>query len=281
MKLAAVTITYFPDAAVLDNISTYLDRVDRLYIIDNSEPAHVFPPEIYAHPKITIIANGINRGIAAPLNEAVALAIAQGYDWLLTMDQDSHFATEELTRYLLHIENFPGNEKVALFGLTFENKPDVAPGSFRSSRLLITSGSMVNLPLAGAIGGFNEQLFIDEVDHEYCFRSGKAGFDTIQFTDVYLNHHLGTNQSARSLKNFKATQRPLHASIRLYYMYRNFLYVSRQYKSLFPEEIGYLKKDLLNRIKNNFLYGKKKGALLKMLLQARSDFKNGRMGKKL
>ncbi|MBO9620543.1 MAG: glycosyltransferase [Niabella sp.] len=281
MRLAAVIITYFPDPTVLSNIGTYLDRVDKLYIIDNSEPAHIFPPGIQNHPKITIIALGINRGIAAPLNEAVALAIAQGYGWLLTMDQDSHFGKDQLDQYLNNIENFQGNEQVAQFGITFEHTTNMARGSFRSSRLLITSGSLMNLKLIGAVGGFNEALFIDEVDHEYCFRSGKAGFDTIQFTDVYLNHNLGTKKSARSLKNFKETERSLHAPIRLYYMYRNFLYVSRYYKSLFPEEINYLKKDLLNRIKNNFLYGGEKGALLKMLLQARSDFKNGRMGKKL
>lgn len=279
MKLAAVIITYFPDETVLSNISTYLDHVDKLYIIDNSEPAHVFPPEIYARPKITIIAYGVNRGIAAPLNEAVTLAAGEGYEWLLTMDQDSYFASEQLALYWVNVTNFRGSEKVAMFGLTFENKPDMASRSYCSSRLLITSGSMVNLPLTVATGGFNELLFIDEVDHEYCFRAGKLGFDTIRFTGLYFNHSLGTKKTARSLKNFKSTQRALHTPVRLYYMYRNFLYVSGQYKSLFPEEIDYLRRDLLNRVKNNFLYGRKKIVLLRMLLKAHSDFRNGRMGK--
>ena len=34
----------------------------------------------------------------------------------------------------------------------------------------MTSGNLLNLKIAEKIGDFEEKLFIDEVDHDYCYR---------------------------------------------------------------------------------------------------------------
>lgn len=36
MKLAGVVVLYNPDQKVLDNISSYIDELDVLYLVDNS-----------------------------------------------------------------------------------------------------------------------------------------------------------------------------------------------------------------------------------------------------
>ncbi|WP_300599548.1 glycosyltransferase [Niabella sp.] len=279
MKFAAVVITYFPGNDFWGNIATYLNEMDRLYIFDNSEPSYSFPQEISQDPKIILIADGVNRGIATRLNAAVTRAADEDFDWLLTMDQDSRFDKEQLQQYISNIKHFEKLETVAMFGVETERAPQPPSTVFKPSRLLITSGSMVNLHLAGQIGGFDEQLFIDGVDHAYCFQAAKRGFETLCFTGIYLNHNLGTKHTVRSLKNLQKTSRTLHAPFRLYYMYRNFLYLSKIYGMDFPEAFALLKKDLYNRIKNHLFYGSEKRRVLKAILKARKDFRTGRMGR--
>jgi hypothetical protein len=66
----------------------------------------------------------------------------------------------------------------------------------------------------------------------------------------------------------------------VYYMVRNHLYVSNKYKHRFKNDLLIRRKGLQVRIKNNLLYGKNKWKLIRSILQAVSDFKNKRMGKK-
>lgn len=279
MKFAAVVITYFPGDDFLGNIATYLNHIDRLYIADNSEPSFSFPPELSSDPKITIMADGVNQGIAARLNQVMAKAESEGYDWLLTMDQDSSFNEDQLLQYIANIENFKQQATVAMVGVETGKTPESPSAAFEPSRLLITSGSMINLHLSKQTGGFDERLFIDGVDHAYCFQAGKQGFETVRFTGIYLNHNLGTRRTVRSLKSLQQTNRALHAPFRLYYMFRNFQYLSKIYEADFPGEFALLKRDLYNRIKNHLLYGTEKMNTLKALLKARKDFRQGRMGK--
>ncbi|MCD2422197.1 hypothetical protein LQ567_05445 [Niabella pedocola] len=279
MKFAAVVITYFPGDDFLDNIATYLNHIDRLYIADNSDPSFSFPEQLSNNPKITILADGVNRGIAVRLNQVMEMAANEGYDWMLTMDQDSSFNAEQLQQYLVNIRNFKQQETVAMFGVETGKTPESPSAAFEPSRLLITSGSMVNLHLSKQTGGFDERLFIDGVDHAYCFQAGRLGFETVRFTGIYLNHNLGTRHTVRSLKSLQQTSRALHPPFRLYYMFRNFQYLSKIYEADFPEEFALLKKDLYNRIKNHLLYGSGKMRTLKALLKARKDFREGSMGK--
>ncbi len=56
---------------------------------------------------------------------------------------------------------------------------------------MMTSGSVISVRKALEIGGFDERLFIDEVDHEICYRAVGAGFSLFQSSDVFLSHQLG------------------------------------------------------------------------------------------
>ena len=37
MKIAGVVVLYHPEISVWDNISSYIEDIDKLYILDNSE----------------------------------------------------------------------------------------------------------------------------------------------------------------------------------------------------------------------------------------------------
>jgi len=226
------------------------------------------------------IHDGENKGIAARLNQACKLARHDGYPLLLTMDQDSAFANENITSYLNCIRQFNGREQVAMFGIEYEQASATAADcAAEETDHLITSGSIVNLDLFDAIGGFDENLFIDEVDLEYCYKSIMVGYKIVQLKNIQMAHRLGTMVNKRSLKNLRITPRTLHAPVRVYYMTRNYLYLKAKYERFFPINTARSQKALLNRIKNNLLYNNRRWAVLRYLLKAIADFRNKNMGK--
>jgi rhamnosyltransferase len=79
-----------PSEEVLTNICSYIDQVDRVFIVDNSDTVNPSFQERSKHfPNMKIIRSVGNRGIAVALNELAGKALERGYDFLLTMDQDS------------------------------------------------------------------------------------------------------------------------------------------------------------------------------------------------
>ncbi|HSN09761.1 MAG TPA: glycosyltransferase [Hanamia sp.] len=281
MKIAAVVILYNPANDVVKNIHSYIGAIDKLYIIDNSpKPANEFKISFIDKEKVVWLHDGENKGIASRLNQVIKLAKEDEYDWLLTMDQDSFFDNETFDNYLNCVSKFDQKEKVSMFGINHSEK--IATDDLCNSvsvNHLITSGSILNLKAASGIGGFDENLFIDEVDFEYCLRSISHGFQIIQFTNIFLVHHLGETVNRRSLKNIRLSSRVLHSPERLYYMARNFLYVESKYKSAFPAEIKERRRILLNRIKNNLLYNKERLKVLKFIIKGAGDYKKNCMGK--
>lgn len=277
--IAAVVILYYPEAKIIDFIQSYYPHVRKLYVMDNSEKGAIISNAIKQLPNAEYIHDGENKGIAKRLNEACSMAIVDGYNFLLSMDQDSLFEKQDFENYLNFIEAFTDKNQVAMFGVEYVNKPN--ENSCRSKQVnhLITSGSTINLKAFQAIGCFDENLFIDEVDLEFCYNARSKGFKIIQFENVYLHHSLGVLTTGISLKTFKRTPRTLHSPLRLYYMLRNYLYVNKKYPQLHLLDNPDRKNGILNRIKNNIIYGKNKWLLIKLLIKAVSDFKNNRMGK--
>ncbi|UAY56353.1 hypothetical protein K9M52_04865 [Arachidicoccus terrestris] len=261
------------------NLHSYLDQVSHLYIADNSQPKLIFSRDILDHPKITIINNSGNEGIAIRINQVAEMAIKEGYDWLLTMDQDSYFDAENIQSYFDYMNDYPGAGQVAMFGVETVEKPEIIADLNEPVDRLITSGSLLNLSLYKEIGPFDEQLFIDEVDHEYCYRAGLKGYRIIQFTHIFLEHQLGESVEVKTLRGGQKTT-SFHSPLRLYYMVRNYLYVRRKYKDVYQKDLKIRGRSLLHRIKNNVLYGPDKWKTLTMVFRALSDYKKGKMGKK-
>lgn len=72
------------------------------------------------------------------------------------------------------------------------------------------------------IGGYDESMFIDSVDFEYCYRMRKYGYGVIQVRDVRLLHELGKSQRKRIV--FWKIDVTGHPAFRKYYIARNNIY---------------------------------------------------------
>ncbi|GEO10495.1 glycosyltransferase [Segetibacter aerophilus] len=283
MKIAAVVILYHPTEDAISNIKTYYDWVDKLFVIDNTETKSLIQDDLSQLPKVSLFHDFENGGIAKRLNAACRLAIGEQFDWLLTMDQDTSFEVSTISAYLECFNEYKGKEEVAMFGTKFSRHDQPISDDCASVRAekLITSGSLLNVSLYEKIGGFDEQLFIDGVDYDYCFRAQMAGYPVVQFPNIYIRHTVGNEVYRSSIKTLflLKKKKEIHSALRCYYMYRNMLYLEEKYKGkdkMYSKQIrGYV----LSRVKVTLLYGRNTRKILQYLKLAKSDFKNNRMGK--
>lgn len=280
--LIAVAITYHPDSDVITNLLSYYDHVEKFIVVDNSEKdSSAFLSQLQTFDKFIVIKNKRNEGIAVSLNLAAQKARELNFSWLLTMDQDSSFTKTNIQTYLRCFEK-KKNDKAGMFGINYINShEDSSTNECITIRRdsLITSGSILNLSAMEVVGGFNEDLFIDGVDDEICFRLNLAGYDVLEFPAVHLEHNLGKLIEVRNWYVGKKVQRNIHPPIRLYYMTRNYLFLIKKYKQDFPAKAAAYKKELIIKIKNSLLYGKDRSSALKYVFTGLRHYRKQRFGK--
>jgi rhamnosyltransferase len=91
----------------------------------------------------------------------------------------------------------------------------------------INSGQILNVKHLKDIGLMNQDLFIDWVDYEWCWRACGKGFKIIGNSDMLIRHQLG-----EGAVNLSFTQVSLKSPIRYYYITRNAFYLSLRCKHL-------------------------------------------------
>ncbi len=297
-RIAGVVVTYNPTKNELENIKSYINDLDKLYVVDNSNIDNkILLDSVIIDSKIEYCPLLDNLGIATALNIGCKKAFDEGYEWILTMDQDSTFKDGDLNNLIKILDkdykweltsNYDSdNKQVELTNL----KDDVAivtplhrtkfgNDGFDGETLYIdetmTSGNLVNLTILSKLGWFLDWMFIDAVDAEYCARLKREGYKILQVTSIELEHNLGNQTEHRLLwKKYVCSN---HNYIRRYYITRNNLYFYQMYGEDNPEfEIRTHLKLLIVLI---ILYEKDKFKKLKSIFYGRRDFKKGIKGKR-
>lgn len=275
-KIAAVVLLFNPNEEVFLHLESYRKSVEHLYIVDNTEDASAsqqLRDKLLSYPHTSLLHSSGNIGISKAYNLALAEAKKDHCDWLLTMDQDSSFDSEQLLHYL---DNFALLEKrdIALVSPLHNPKflNQTVKASYIKQDAVLSSGNLVHVKRALEAGGYDENLFIDEVDHAFCFSLQQCGYDILQDQTVYLNHSLGTTFS--EVGNIK-----LYAPLRLYYMTRNFFYLRDRYALDFPlffrKREGYLLKFFMKQL----LFGKERRKNISMIKKGYRDYKAHVYGK--
>ena len=267
MNLCAVAVWYNPDATFVENIRSYASRVGRVYVIDNSAQNNA--ALLSDVENAVYVPNGENRGIAVALNQGCERALADGFDWVMTMDQDSHWESKMLDEYLRLCEEYADERTVSFAsGTRSEIKPNPAVlqriwtvlrtnstlrcilGKKSLAELetseksvdvefvdkIITSGNILSLSAWQTVGKFLESLFIDEVDHEFCFRLREHGYEIVKFPSIKMEHRLGEQPK----KGYFFPLVSYHSGVRLFYIYRNCAYEKKLHPEYF-KKCGYLK----------------------------------------
>ena len=201
MKICSVTILFHPEESVKFNVTSYLHAVELAYIIDNTESAAINNRALFdgvtGAENIVFIKNEFNLGIGKSLNIAFQMAVDAGFDWMLTMDQDSNFNGNAF--FELAATKFNENSIGIIGASAHQNMPfkNAFDENFNRNLFLITSGNLVQVNAWQKVGGFSEKLFIDEVDTDFCLRLQKMNFNILSTKENHLQHKLGKTFNAK------------------------------------------------------------------------------------
>lgn len=272
-KISGVVVLYNPDESYIENIKSYIDDLDKLYVVDNSDKKNKVP----RNKKIEYIFNNGNLGVAKALNIACEKSINEGYDWILTMDQDTKFKDGVMKRMIDYIDNNDCSKDGILVPwhntkLDLVKSKDVIDYPLE----VMTSGNLVNLNIYKEIGGYYEDYFIDGIDIEYCLRLKKYGYRIVRFNDVEIDHDLGNIEYHNFLgKRYLCTN---HNYLRNYYIARNYRDIRKKYYDIAPEYCEIL-THLKLRIFRIVMFEKDKFRKVRNLFRGIRDYKKGIVGK--
>jgi rhamnosyltransferase len=275
-----VVILYHPDDNVYENIVSYIDAVEHLYIIDNSESKNTaLLARLEKIEKTSYIDAGANRGIGYALNQGAYLALKNGAGWLLTMDQDSKAVPGMMMEMLACLKSVP-DEKVGIvspFHTDYFDRAAVGGDICIVVTTAMTSGSLLNLNAFQKARPFHEEFFIDSVDLEYCLRLGKMGYGIIQAGKAVLHHNVGSPTRRRIFNRYVFPSN--HSPVRRYYMARNRAKVLKMYFRDYPGFcMGEIKSQIAETVKI-ILFEDRKWQKVRMTCLGLKDFIMGRYGK--
>jgi len=225
-NVCAVVVAYYPDDGFEARLAQILGQVAMLVIVDNTPEETARPclnESLQEMSRVRFIENQVNRGIAAALNQGLKIASKEGFQWILTLDQDTQCYPDMVDTLLkVSTDCKPMPMVVGSNYLDPQNNRTKVPAGeaeeFLVQTTVITSGSLVDVRLATTIGGFREDYFIDQVDHEFCLRARAHGHKVVISRKVVMTHSVGRSGGVR-LPFLGAL--PNHPPLRKYYIARN------------------------------------------------------------
>ncbi len=241
VRIGALVILYEPDEYVLNNIISYIDSVDCLYIWDNSLENNInLISGFLGSKKIKYYSEGINRGLGYPINRIADLMSVDGLEWMITFDQDSQADFEMIDTMRQYVESDIYSYDVDMVvpivleptGMS-ENFIKHLPYCTYVNKA-VQSGAMHNVKAINRIK-YNEDYFIDNVDFNFCVRLRNTGKKIIRLNRAKLHHQVGLNKiMMRESDGFRFYVNKYN-SCRYYYQYRNMLYDRQYFMKIDPD----------------------------------------------
>lgn len=224
LKVAAAIVTFNPSVEDLQVSLANLSRqVSRIVIVDNnSRNINAISTTVCSFDNVLLLKNSQNRGVATALNQIFSWAYGEGFDWVLTLDDDSYVPGNMLKQYQLCLNKASG--KIGIVCPLLKNRRDgVVFHSKRSKDECITSGSLTSVVAWKEVGGFDDWLFIDGVDFDFSKRMFRIGYQILECSSVLMMHQIGDSRSIHILGKSPIIWN--HSPFRQYYIQRNAIYI--------------------------------------------------------
>ena len=248
--IAAGLVLFNPDniERTTKCIKKIAEQVQDVYIYDNSTRKN----ELALPTNITYLTEYENKGIAYALNRIMECAKVDGYEWVLTMDQDSLVPDGMVNDFQKYI-NY--EEKIGIICPQVIDQRraymniDMDGDKIEYLQMCITSASCTSIKAWECIGKFDEWLFIDLVDNEFCKRLTASGYKILQVKRWILDQEFGNiipkskkqqkfwiklSQIIHNQNLAKLSYKKLVSPVRVFYTCRNIIYVNRKMKKYGP-----------------------------------------------
>jgi GT2 family glycosyltransferase len=149
-----------------------------------------------------------NPGLAAAYNSALATASAEGFQWLLTLDQDTDLPADFLTTLLKYVARYEPNQRIAAIVPHIVDKdrhvsplrfvggflPSILPEDFdgvaKPFTTALNSASLLRVSALREVGGYDERFPLHNSDTSLFHRVGKAGKLIAVAGDLMVHHEL-------------------------------------------------------------------------------------------
>lgn len=233
MSYAIGIVTYHPDKLRLqENILSALSnqQVGHLFIVDNHSSNLSDIQQLVAdYPHTVLIENDDNKGISHALNQIAGCAEQHGYEWFVTLDQDSVLPPHSIDEYVSYTQD----EDIGIICPSIVDRnmgAEYNPSNKETDYIhqCITAGNLVRLTAWKKAGGFSEELFIDGVDFDFCLKIRHAGYKILRVNRIHLLQEVGHGKKIPL--PFHHQMSVLHHSpTRLYYIARNYLYIGKKH----------------------------------------------------
>lgn len=225
--IAVIIVVYHPNERQMGRVTQFASIYNGV-VYDNT-PGCVRADE--KNGKMVYMSSGENIGIAAAQNRAVARL--QGFRYFVFLDQDtkvdysypSEIANEYLRcKYLVpHLAALGPDYTDGKSQNTYKSKIHkdkyLSPGLIIRKNI-ISSGSCVESDVFAEIGGYEERLFIDYVDSEWCWRAISKGYICCITERLTMVHQIGNRViEIGPIKDI------LSSPFRYFYQYRNYIWM--------------------------------------------------------
>ncbi len=261
-KFVCVVVTYNPSAIDFVRVlSGILLNTDHVIIVDNGSENIDSIRAISS--SVHLIELGQNIGIAGALNVGMKVALNSGADYIWLSDQDTDYQGDYVEKMYSCINQLKtSNIDFAVVGPSCKEQntntvlPFVRFSPFTEKVVpqaggnevaqLIGSGMIIPAHVIDSIGMMKEELFIDWVDFEWCWRATKKGYKVVGCGDVAISHRIGDVELDVLGKRVSG-----HTPIRHYFMIRNGIYLS-----LYSRDVIFLQRMemLLKTVGWTFVY---------------------------
>ena len=222
-ELVLICVLYNPSQECIDKWRSYTEWMPNCIFVDNS----VLKSNQYNLPYYISLQS--NLGITKAQNIGIEESKRLGFKYICFFDQDSKITPELVDGLLNEYKSLKfSGIKIGAIGPSLQ---EISTGKlYKGSEscsdnpkevgTLISSGTLTEESVLDEVGLLNDRLFIDLVDHEWCWRAKSKGYKLFMSSKNILQHQVGK-------KTIKFLGYPIliSAPFRYYYQYRNTIWL--------------------------------------------------------
>ncbi|WP_230468076.1 rhamnosyltransferase [Biostraticola tofi] len=297
--VCAIIVTFNPEIYRVEKVIGSLSRqVADIIIIDNAsdtgrQAALIQLTEADDHRHLFIM--GENQGIAAAQNAGIRISWLLNASHVLLLDHDS-LPADDMVKQLLLVESrqLMLHQQVGAVGPSCIDRRTLTRSGFVSKRgilirrefpgpaadcietdFLIASGMLIRCRVLKDVGLMRDELFIDQVDTEWCFRAASRGYHLYGASKACLIHCLGDSIIRIWLGRWREV--PAHSPQRNYFIFRNTLLLLGCTPMSLTWRLAHIYRLMIFFLFFTLLAAPRWQRMKMMLLGVRDGFKAGRM----
>ncbi|KRL41494.1 glycosyltransferase [Liquorilactobacillus nagelii] len=243
-KIGALLVTFNPNIPKLkESLNRIINQVSKVIIVDNGSNNISSIKKLSVQLEIKLLDLEKNYGIAGAQNRGFEFFFKNNFKWVLTLDQDTMVPFDTVKKMraskkfkdsstaILAMKYYDPSWKPAQIKRATEKQKETETQKWR----IISSGNLVRTDIWNLVDGFDEWLFIDQVDFDFNAKVILAGYKIWQVNNLIMEHEIGKSIKKPVLTMmllFKPNEFILdHSPMREYYIARNTIVYSKRYSS--------------------------------------------------